>query len=155
MKCGGWRIDWSRRRAEASTRLDLVRRVDVRLPEQGNASSHGARPVHLIIAMMKWIRTSRLSIKKSPSLILARYPQKTLIPTSTYVRHFVPRYCIVYGSTRPGNLRRMPREAGRSRCGCLFGRRLSHRRTPQPALLGLIGCGLLQGLGFVHIHTYF
>ena len=25
---------------------------------------HGARPVHLIITMIKWIRTSRLSIKK-------------------------------------------------------------------------------------------
>jgi len=27
--------------------------------------SHGARPVHLIITMIKWIRTSRLSIKNS------------------------------------------------------------------------------------------
>ena len=27
--------------------------------------SHGARPVHLIIKMIKWIRTSRLSIKNS------------------------------------------------------------------------------------------
>ena len=30
---------------------------------KGNSNSHGARPVHLIITMMKWIRTSRLSIK--------------------------------------------------------------------------------------------
>jgi len=29
------------------------------------SSSHGARPVHLIITMVKWIRTSRLSIKNS------------------------------------------------------------------------------------------
>jgi len=29
---------------------------------------HGARPVHLIITMIKWIRTSRLSIKNSLSL---------------------------------------------------------------------------------------
>ena len=29
--------------------------------------SHGARPVHLIITMIKWIRTSRLSIKNSLS----------------------------------------------------------------------------------------
>jgi len=31
------------------------------------SNSHGARPVHLIITMIKWIRTSRLSIKKSLS----------------------------------------------------------------------------------------
>ena len=46
----------------------LVRRgcvqVDVRLPGKGNSNSHVARPVHLIITMIKWIRTSRLSIKK-------------------------------------------------------------------------------------------
>jgi len=34
---------------------------------KGNANSHGARPVHLIITMVKWIRTSRLSIKNSLS----------------------------------------------------------------------------------------
>jgi len=39
------------------------RKVDVRLPEKGNSNSHGARPVHLIITMITWIRTSRLSIK--------------------------------------------------------------------------------------------
>jgi hypothetical protein len=39
------------------------RKVDVRLPEKGNSNSHGARPVHLIISLIKWIRTSRLSIK--------------------------------------------------------------------------------------------
>ena len=32
---------------------------------KGNSNSHGARPVHLIITMLKWIRTSRLSIKNS------------------------------------------------------------------------------------------
>jgi len=45
-----------------------ARKEDVRLPGKGNAISHGARPVHLIITMMKWIkwiRTSRLSIKNS------------------------------------------------------------------------------------------
>ena len=40
-------------------------KVDVRLPGKGNSNSHGARPVHLIITMIKWIRTSRLSIKNS------------------------------------------------------------------------------------------
>ena len=46
----------------------LDRKVDVRLPEQGNSNSHGARPVHLIITMIKWLRTSRLSIKNSLSV---------------------------------------------------------------------------------------
>jgi len=32
-----------------------------------NLNSHGARPVHLIITMIKWIRTSRLSVKNSLS----------------------------------------------------------------------------------------
>ena len=44
------------------------RKVDVRLPVKGNSSTHGARPVHQIIAMIRWIRTSRLSIKNSVSL---------------------------------------------------------------------------------------
>ena len=39
--------------------------VDVRLPGKGNSNSHGARPVHQIISMIKWIWTSRLSIKNS------------------------------------------------------------------------------------------
>ena len=46
----------------------LARRVDVRLSEKGNSNSYGARPVHLVILMMKWIWTSRVSIKNSPSL---------------------------------------------------------------------------------------
>jgi len=33
----------------------------------GVADSHGVRPVHLIIKMIKWIRTSKLSIKNSLS----------------------------------------------------------------------------------------
>jgi len=45
-----------------------TRTADVRLPRKGNSNSHGARPVHLIITMRKWIRTSRLSIKNSLSL---------------------------------------------------------------------------------------
>ena len=44
------------------------RKVDVRLPGKGNLNSHGARPVHLIITMIKWIGTSRLSTKNSVSL---------------------------------------------------------------------------------------
>jgi len=45
----------------------VTRKVDIRLPGKGNSNSHGARPVHQIISMIKWIRTSRLSIKNSLS----------------------------------------------------------------------------------------
>ena len=43
------------------------RKVDVRLPGEGNSNTHGARPIHLIITMIKLIRTSRLSITNSLS----------------------------------------------------------------------------------------
>jgi len=43
----------------------MTRTVDVRLPGKGNLNSHGARPVHLIISMIKWIRTGRLSVKNT------------------------------------------------------------------------------------------
>ena len=39
------------------------RKVDVRLPVKGNSNSQGARPVHLIITIIEWIRTTRLSVK--------------------------------------------------------------------------------------------
>jgi hypothetical protein len=45
----------------------LSKKVDVRLPGKGNSNSHGARPVHEIISMKTWIRTSRLSIENSLS----------------------------------------------------------------------------------------
>ena len=48
-----------------------ITKIDVRLPGKGNSNSHGARPVHLIITMIKWSRTSRLSIKNSLSLTFA------------------------------------------------------------------------------------
>jgi len=50
----------------------LYRKVDVRLPGKGNSNSHGARPVHLIITMIKWFRTSRLSIKNSLTFVGTR-----------------------------------------------------------------------------------
>ena len=43
--------------------------ANFRLLGKGNSNSHGARPVHLIITMIKWIWTSRLSIKNSLSMI--------------------------------------------------------------------------------------
>ena len=57
------------------------RKVDDRLPGTGNSNSHGARPVHLIIMLIKWIRTSRLSIKNSLSLEL-----NTLLPKPKHQR---------------------------------------------------------------------
>ena len=41
---------------------------DVRLPGKGNSNSHGARPVHQIISIIKWIWTSSSSLKNSLSL---------------------------------------------------------------------------------------
>ena len=46
-------------------RCPRARNVDVRLPGKGNSNSPGARPVHLIITMIKSIRTSRLSKQNS------------------------------------------------------------------------------------------
>ena len=48
-------------------------RREVRLPGNGNSNSHGARPVHLIIMMIKWIRTSSLPIKNLPAAGLERH----------------------------------------------------------------------------------
>jgi len=60
------------RRGSRSSDLDpnvirsRPRKVDSRLAGKGKLKSHGARPVHLIISILKWNRTSRLSIKKRP-----------------------------------------------------------------------------------------
>ena len=51
-------------------RLEIIRlngNVHVRSPENGDSISHGARLVHQIISMMKWIQTSRLSTQNSLS----------------------------------------------------------------------------------------
>ena len=54
-------------RSRCRTRSTPPRNVDARLPGKGNSNSHGPRPVHLMIAMTKWIRAMRLSIKNSLS----------------------------------------------------------------------------------------
>jgi len=55
-------------------------------PRLWNSSSHGARPVHLIITMIKWIWTSRLSIKNSLCTQGAPgWPTETAIPPT--IRH--------------------------------------------------------------------
>jgi len=46
---------------DAEAKRTASRKVDLRLPGKGN----GARPIHLIITVIQWIRTSRLSIKNS------------------------------------------------------------------------------------------
>ena len=60
-----------------------ARKVDVRLPGKGNSNSHGARPVHLIITMIKWIRTSRFSIKNSLSAAAWAYGVASVLRFST------------------------------------------------------------------------
>ena len=57
---------------DSGTRVPRSKKVDVRLPGKGNSNSHGAGPVHQIIPMIKWTRTSRLSIKNSLSLPTGR-----------------------------------------------------------------------------------
>ena len=50
---------------ETPTRVAGARKVNVRLPGKWNSNSQGARPVRLILTIIKWIRTNRLSIKNS------------------------------------------------------------------------------------------
>jgi len=60
-------IDKDDRAKVAVYGLGFTRKVDLRLPGEGNSYSRGARPVHLIISMVKLIRTSRRSIQNSLS----------------------------------------------------------------------------------------
>ena len=50
---------------EGTLSVQQARKVDIRLPGKGDSNSHGARPVH---QKHRWTRTSRLSIKNSPSI---------------------------------------------------------------------------------------
>ena len=51
-----------------STHFNIHREVGVRLPKKAESNSYGARPVHLIITVIEWSRTSILSIKNSVSI---------------------------------------------------------------------------------------
>ena len=51
---------------------------------------HGARPVHLIITMIKWIRTSRLSIKNTITNVMQQEVVRALPPLQT--RNTVDEY---------------------------------------------------------------
>ena len=60
---------------------------------KGNSNSRGERPVHLIISMIKWIRTSRLSIRNSlpPNATADETPQdQSISPRSLtdYISNF-------------------------------------------------------------------
>ena len=61
-------------------------KVDVRLPGKENSNSHGARPIHLIITMIKWIRTSRSSKKLSLYLHPANQAQTLQRRLSAFAR---------------------------------------------------------------------
>ena len=64
--------------------LPSPRKVDVRLPGKESSNSHGTRPVHLIITMIKWIRTSSLSITKSLSMVASRSGAAGTLSHRTY-----------------------------------------------------------------------
>ena len=68
--------------------LPETRKVDVRLPEKGDSKSHGAGPAHPIITMMKWIRTSKLSLNNSLTHILPVGCRSGVLP-----HHDVRRSC--------------------------------------------------------------
>ena len=71
--------------------LYFSRKVDVRLPGKGNSNSRGARPVHRIIPMIKWIQTSRLSIQNFlsvPKVPAAYTPAK-------FIRNWIERLLFV------------------------------------------------------------
>ena len=59
----GFRVQGSGFRAQGSG--SRVQGSGFRVAFKGNSNAHGARPVHQIISMINWIRTSRLSIKNS------------------------------------------------------------------------------------------
>ena len=44
-----------------------LKKVNVRLPGQGNSNSHGARPVHKIILMIEWVVNKEISLSRKPS----------------------------------------------------------------------------------------
>ena len=90
-----------------------TRKADVRLPGNGNPNSYDARPVHRIISMMEWIRTSRLSIKDSLSRLSKRGGSKVEDRgggPSTSMAHFsssLPFSALpFFPSTLPENLKK-------------------------------------------------
>ena len=79
------------------------RKVDVRLPGKGNSNSHGARPVHLIITMIKWIRTSRFSISGASA---PRSTPPAIMPREKDIEHSPPPH--LWQTARPPLSRNRP-----------------------------------------------
>ena len=73
-----------------------ARKVDVRLPGKGNSNSYGARPVHQIISMIKWIRTSRLSMKDSVSTNGSRAHEKVSHQAISWYENRCETKCTVH-----------------------------------------------------------
>ena len=146
----------------------MGRKVDVGLLGEGNSNSHGARPVHQIISMVKWIRTRRLSIKNylslrvlnlvstTPSLSQPTPPtqQYIIVSLGTYLTviapfaSFFPLSCSHFGTS-------LPRIGVRGHCSWIrdsgFGFRDSDFRlgsSPSPLLLSCQGFGVWLS-GFV------
>ena len=72
----------SPRSGSCSTRLRAVGfswKVDVRLPGKGDSDSHGARPVHQIISMLKRTQTSKFSIQNFLSVGFLQFEGWVLI----------------------------------------------------------------------------
>jgi len=79
-------MTWRGRRGTTPTRSTSCRPRPTSTPssrKQGMAS-HGARPVHLIITMIKWIRTSRLSLVRlhaAQGLLRHHHRESKVLPT--------------------------------------------------------------------------
>ena len=80
--------------------MSAVWKLDVRLPRDKNSNSHDARPVHLIITTVKWIRTIRLSMKEFLSLLaLTTQGHKWKFKSATFC-FVVPNECVGPGETQ-------------------------------------------------------
>ena len=134
------------------------RKVDVRPPGKGNSNSHGARPVHLIITMIKWIRTSGLSIKnylwhRGRSMRLnnrgqfaepcARIPQHGNAAKPSWRRNSEMRGYHA-GFCRKGAVRQIPEEREHQHSAVLcFGRQRCVVLCCVVLCCGVVWCGVL------------
>ena len=75
-------------------------RAEARIPEKVNSSSHSARPVHVIIMMIKLIWTSRLSMKNSLSMQGQNSPHRIASTLATPARIVGQTVRTVSGRTR-------------------------------------------------------
>jgi len=88
--CGGLTLETNLAGSEV---VPAPRKIDVRLPGRGDSNSHGARPVHLIITMTKWFRTSKLSIKNSLSGTCSAPAPPLQLPARTNLRATTSQKC--------------------------------------------------------------